>query len=362
MGHDRVALGSEADAAVVIWFLRGLGWGRRAVRSVLGLQRTIYVSDRTTEYRAMWLAAAHAIGGDLKAVSADVYEVTLGDRHTRIANDLVQFDDPVVLQLAGDKSFCYQVAAQLGVPTPGPVTYGRSGWGDAWRHTPLDAACVVKPGAGTGSGVGVTVGVRSRLALADAVALASLHSPRVIVERLIAAETVRLLFLDGEMIHAVRRRGVRVEGDGQASIATLLAGARPSAVPIDRNVLATLAQQGRSTTDVPASGEIIVARWLAADVHSSRELRTIYDEDITDLVAPALIAELAPILSAVGARFAGIDVLTNDPTRSLVASGGVFLEVNTTPGLHHHCRSSASGMSCLIAETVLRRLLGMTVA
>ena len=164
------------------------------------------------------------------------------------------------------------------------------------------------------------------------------------------------------MIHAVRRRGLRVEGDGRATIADLLAGARPRPVPIDRFVLATLAQQGRSSSDVPGAGETVVARWLAAEVRSSRELRTIYDEDITDLVAPALIAELAPILSAVGTRFAGIDVLTNDPTRSLTASGGVFLEVNTTPGLHHHCQPSASGASCLVAETVLRRLLGLTVA
>ena len=88
---------------MIIRFLRGLAWGRRAGNAVLGLQRTIYVGDRTLEYRAMWRAAVLAIGGDLNAISADVYEVTLGDRHTRIANDLVQFDDPVVLQLAGDK-------------------------------------------------------------------------------------------------------------------------------------------------------------------------------------------------------------------------------------------------------------------
>ena len=42
------------------------------------------------------------------------------------------------------------------------------------------------------------------------------------------------------------------------------------------------------------------------------------------------------VVRAVGSSFAGVDVVTVDPTRPLRDSGGVFLEINTTPGIHHH--------------------------
>ena len=318
----------------------------------------MYVGDRVDEYRGIWSAAARAIGADFTSLGHEVWEVRSGRHSTRIANDLVQFDDPVVLDLAGDKRFCYDLARRLGVPTPEPETFSREALGTALRRVPLDRGpYVVKPAKGTGSGIGVSVGVRSRLALANAMALASVHSSGIIVERLVAAETVRLLFLDGRMIHAVRRRGVRVEGDGTSSIAELLARLGPRPGAIDGFVRETVSQQGRSVEDVVPAGVTMVVRWLPAEIGSSRELRTIYDEDVTDLIGSALVEEVAPVLEAVGSRFAGIDVLTNDPTRSLVDSSGVFLEINTTPGLHHHCTSSGDATPCPVAVTVLRRLL-----
>ena len=343
---------------MILRLFGGLVLLRRALTKLLGRRRTIYVGDRVDEYRALWSAAARAIGADFDRLADDVWEVRAGDRTTRISNDLVQFDDPVVLDLAGDKSFTYELATRLGVPTPEPRTFGRDELRTVLRQIPIDRGpYVVKPAKGTGSGVGVSVGVRSRLDLASAMALASVHSRRVIVERLVAAETVRLLFLDGAMIHAVRRRGVRIEGDGDSSIADLLGRLQPRAVEIDGIVRATLAQQGRSPEEVLPAGVGMVARWLPAESGWSRELRTIYDEHVTELIAPALVQGVAPLLAAVGSRFAGIDLLTNDPTRSLAESGGVFLEVNTTPGLHHHCAPSATGEPCPVAVTVLRRLL-----
>lgn len=343
---------------MILRLLTILVFWRRVMRRVSRRPRTIYVGDRVDEYRGMWSAAARAIDADFDELSPAVWEVRSGTRRTRISNDLVQFDDPVVLDLAGDKSFCYDLARSLGVPTPEPLTFGKDELTGVIRRFPLDRGpYVVKPAKGTGSGVGVSVDVRSRLELANAVALASVLSGRIIIERLVAAETVRLLFLDGRMIHAVRRRGVRVETDGITSIEQLLTRLAPRAVPVDAFVLETLRQQGRSVGDVPPAGESLVVRWLPADTRSSRELRTIYDEEVTGLVSPALVGEVAPVLAALGSRFAGVDLLTNDPTRSLAESGGVFLEINTTPGLHHHCVKSPDGVACEVAVTVLSRLL-----
>ncbi len=184
--------------------------------------------------------------------------------------------------------------------------------------------------------------------------MASLYSDRIIVEQLKAAETVRLLFLDGVMIHAVRRTGVRVTGDGSSTIEQLLGRVGSGAVLIDRFVHWTLSQQGLSVDDIPAAGITVVARWLPRDVDATRELRTIYQDDVTELISPELVDEIRPVVTALGTRFAGVDLLTNDPGRTLAASGGVFIEMNTTPGLHHHCSPSPDGTACDVAVKVLR--------
>ncbi|MEA2578229.1 MAG: hypothetical protein QOD78_1817, partial [Chloroflexota bacterium] len=103
-----------------------LAWWRRAASALFGRRKTIYVGDRIDEYRSLWSTAAAGIGAEFTPLAHEIWEVRSGDRRTRISNDLVQFDDPVILDLAGDKSFCYELAAGLGVPTPEPQTFGRA--------------------------------------------------------------------------------------------------------------------------------------------------------------------------------------------------------------------------------------------
>jgi cyanophycin synthetase len=57
----------------------------------------------------------------------------------------------------------------------------------------------------------------------------------------------------------------------------------------------------------------------------------------------------------IGSRFAGVDILTNDPSVPLAKSRGVFLELNTTPGIHHHYIAPEGG-SPPVAVAVLRHI------
>ena len=41
------------------------------------------------------------------------------------------------------------------------------------------------------------------------------------------------------------------------------------------------------------------------------------------------------VAGAFGVRFAGVDFVTPDPAAP-VSAGGAFIELNTTPGIHHH--------------------------
>jgi D-alanine-D-alanine ligase-like ATP-grasp enzyme len=323
-----------------------------------GRRRTVYVADRVGEYRAYWSAAAASMGADFTPLTDRLWEVRKGAARTRIFNDLVQLDDPVVLAMAGDKGLCYRLADELGIPVPVHGIFPRRGLWAAWRMISEDGhPFVIKPRRNTSSGMGVTVGVTRLDETARAVARAGLRDSSFIAERMVAGETCRLLFLGGEMIHAVRRRGIRVTPDGRASIRALLAADGLAGLTEDRVTALTLLAQDLTVDSVPAIGASVLVRVLPAQERKRVELRTVYDEDITAAIAPGLVAEVRQIVDAVGSEWAGIDILTTDPGRPLSEVGGVLLELNTTPGLHHHCGLSVATKPCDIAVQVLRYAL-----
>jgi cyanophycin synthetase len=321
-------------------------------------RRTVYVGERVAEYRRYWSVAAHSIGAEFVDLTDRIWEVRRGGAMTRIANDLVALDDPVTLAVAGDKALCYRIATDLGIPVPPHRVVPVQDFAAAWRWIAADGRpFVVKPRRNTSSGIGVTVGVESRTGILLAFGRAGVRDRELIVERMVGGETYRLLFLGGEFIHAVRRSGIRITGDGTSSIRSLLNSTRFAAIADDRVTRLTLRAQGLDLSDVPPAGAVLVARALPPSETSTRELRTVYDDAITDLIGPPLAAELGAIVRAVGSEWAGIDIITPDPSRTLAESGGVFLEVNTTPGLHHHCGLESGAEPCRVAQLVLEYAL-----
>lgn len=355
----RLAFLSRRDATVVkAWWLRHQA--ERVIRLLLGRPRSTYVQDRVSEYRTLWKVAATSLGAEFTPLSTHIWEVSLCGRRTRIANDRLQLDDPVTLQIAGDKELCYRLARESRIPVPDPVVVERRDSRRALAAVRLDGtAYVTKPAQDTSAGMGVTVGVRTRRDLIRAVALAWTRSDKALIERMVAAESVRLLFLDGQMIHAVRRSGVRVHGDGASSLAALAEARGIDRPERDEMLVATLQQQRLPFGSVPGRGASVVLRSIPVEEDHAQELRTVYDEEITELVAPELVREVKPIVSAVGSELASVDLLTNDPTRPLAESGGVFLEINTTPGIHHHCSmpKTAQDPECATSTRILRHLL-----
>jgi hypothetical protein len=298
------------------------------------------VWDRVLEHRSCWSAAAEAIGAELVPLSESVWEVRRADRRTRIANHRLQLDDPVVLEIAGDKELTCRIAAGAGVRIPEYVVVDTADVEAAWRFVAtIDRPVIVKPARGTSAGIGVTVAVETRSQLIRALALAGVHSRRVMVQRMLAGESCRLLFLDGRLIHTVRRRGVRVTADGKSSIAELSSTTARARWAPDRIGAAFLRASALDPRSVPPADAVLLVRPVPEAERRLEELRTIYDEDITDLVSPALEEAGARLVRAIGSSWAGVDIVTSDVGMSLEDADGGVVELNTTPG------------SCITAST-----------
>ena len=220
----------------------------------------------------------------------------------------------------------------------------------------------MKPADGTAGGAGVVTGIRrrSQLALAAADAAAG-FGPELLIEEQVAGANYRLLYMDGELLDAVVRRPPTVVGDGRTTIRGLVAAANAA----------------RLTTGAPASSSCSLSTWTCETRWPNRGCRcaacrrpagpscsrTVVNQNFgaenataTDRLCEAVVEAGARATRAAGARLAGVDLITPDPTVPLERAAGVILEVNVAPGFHYHYHKQDGDYP--VAVRVLERLLG----
>jgi D-alanine-D-alanine ligase-like ATP-grasp enzyme len=176
----------------------------------------------------------------------------------------------------------------------------------------------------------------------------------------VQGDTIRLLYLDGHLLDAVKRGAPTVMGDGKARISQLVerlnqrrldAGYELAQVILmrDMDMERTLAGQNLSWRSVPANGRSVVLKGVIND--------NMADENVSvmDEVSESIIAAGRRAAELIGARLAGVDVITTDLRRGLEETGGKILEINTTPGFHYHYfkQGGASRVAVPILKTCL---------
>ncbi len=321
-------------------------------------------AGRSTLYRELWTEAADEIGAVVQPLAGDELELRRGVDATRVAQQRTALDPEERLRLALDKEIVARLLRERALPVPEAVQVSwRDEEGAARFLEASGGACVVKPGSGTGGGVGATAGVRTRSQLRRALLRASRSGERVLVERQAPGDVYRLLFLDGELLDVLRRLPPRLTGDGRSTVAELVAAenrrrangegrAGVDLLTVDLDFLFTIARAHLRLDSVLRLGETVT-------------VKTVTNENGPGDNAPwrgdtgsELAAEARRAVEAVGLRLAGVDVVTPDPGRGLAAAAGVLLEVNGTPGLHHHYLvadpAAARRVAIPILETLLR--------
>jgi cyanophycin synthetase len=292
----------------------------------------------------MWRAVSEEIGAEFAPVTEELWEIRFNGRATRILNHRLQFDDPVTLEIAGNKPLVYRLLRERGLPVPEHEVFKLCELERAenflWRHA---KGCVIKPARGTSSGLGITTHLLTRREVRKAATLASLYDSQILIEQMIPGESYRLLVLNGRFIHAVQRRGPRLDGDGVSSVETLIRAENERLtqrgeceLKIGRDCSFTLDYQNLSLSSIPAKGQEFLVSSVNDSAQRSVEVRTVYNNIATDVICDALKKNAESVAEELGSRFIGVDVVTVDPGMPLEQSGGAIIEANTTPGLHHH--------------------------
>lgn len=312
-------------------------------------------------YARLWRGAAMKLGAEVFELGDGAAEIRLNGNATRVYNGSVMLDDPVTLKIAGNKPLVHQLLTQSGLPVPEHHVFTLASLEYAERFLEHHAPSVVKPALDTGAGDGVAANVRTKRQLRRAAAAASLHSERLLIEKQIAGDAYRLLYLDGNLLHAVHRQPPTIIGDGSSTIRSLIdrenerrAASRDASVTrlhIDEDMNSTLSAQGFGPGSIPEVGRKVVVKTVVND-NAQRD-----NNAVTNSIGRALREEGALAARTVGARLAAVDLITTNPNASLHDAGGAIIEVNTTPGLHHHYNVSNPSESADVACAILELLL-----
>lgn len=356
--------------------------GTRLLRDLIG--QTASPAARSARrhhaefYHGIWSAAARDLGLQAVSTAAGDLEILVGSECLRIRGTHCSIDGQEVLDLAGDKARVYRMLSRAGLPVPAHRAFSLCTL-DAAQQFIREAPglCVVKPALNAAMGRGVTTGVlgrkdleRAAIAATAAGAQVLQHDPALsglvdafrrevplLVEQQVPGANYRLLFLDGRLIDAIRRDPPSVAGDGRRTVAELIkmhnrgrlerGGAfAQRLVSYDLELEQNLAAQGLELSSVPAAGRTVLLKTAINETSLDA------NQPARELLCNAVIEDAARAAAIVGARLAGVDVITTNPGRSLSDAGGCILEVNTTPGLamHHHGHAGSIDPASIILD------------
>lgn len=313
--------------------------------------KQVYLSDRVAEYHLIWHRVAEKLSADIVSLDHDIWIISKNGKKIPLRLHQLPVDNDVVLRICGRKDLVHQLLSAESIPIPQYCLFDVKQF-ELAKHFLKEhpSGVVVKPTNGY-AGLGVTTHIYTVKQLVNSVFLASLYSQSLMIEEQIVGENYRVLVFRGEVLHAVRRTGVSIVGDGQSSISELL-----NSDILDQDINFTLNKQNLTLRSIPKEHERVLVRSLGQKYQGRKELRTIYDTEVTDELHQSVTKIACRAVELVTGELVGVDIITTDISKSLEMTGGVINELNTTPGLHHHY-SKAKQDYPLSALSIVEKLL-----
>ena len=317
---------------------------------------------RSQFYKQFWQDSVAHIDAEIQTLEHNWSVVKKNGNSTFIQGERVMLDSALTLELAGNKALIYRLLAEDGYQVPKSLVFSLNTINKAFEFKQeVDSNVVIKP-MSSWAGQGVTVNINNTETLKKAASYASRFGDELIIEQHIPGDSYRLLFLNGDLIDAVRRDSPQVTGDGKYTIRELIEEENQkrinadeiialSTISIDSDCKRTLKEQGLTLSSIPPGGEPIVIKTVPN--HNNR----FENHVVKNQVHEDIISQGRKICSQYRIELAGLDIITTDIGRPLNETGGVINEINTTPGLHHHSLVSEQEMITPVGGLVLDYIL-----
>lgn len=243
------------------------------------------------------------------------------------------------VDIACDKTLTKKILATALIPTPkGQIARDE-------EHAVLIAQemgvpAVIKPCEGN-QGKGVSLNLTSEAQVRAAYKVAENYG-KVLIEEQVFGRHYRILVVGGKVIAVAQRFSAVVVGNGIDSIKDLIEieNSNPlrgeehekplTQIKIDQIVFNVLARQNLTMNYIPNPQEIVCLR-DNANLSTGGTAADVTDETHPDNVA--LAGRIARLLSL---DVAGIDIVTEDIAKPLLAGQGAVIEVNAAPGIRMH--------------------------
>jgi cyanophycin synthetase len=268
-----------------------------------------------------------------------------GSQQRRIEATTTSFTGSIAVSLAGDKNATKETLSKAGIPVPEGLTVTNElALADA--VSTLGFPLVIKP-LDANQGKGVTTDVRDMRIAVDAFNWASLFSDKVIVERFITGSDYRLLVIDNKFSAAAKRTPPMVFGDGISTIRELINQTnldprrgdghenKLTRIVMDEMLQGHLEAQNLSLDSVLPS-DVSVTVSDAANLSKGGT-----SEDVTDQLHPEIVMMAERVAKLIGLDICGVDIIAQDITKPLHASGTSVIEVNASPGFRMHLYPSS---------------------
>ncbi len=225
-----------------------------------------------------------------------------------------------------------------------PVPYGKVVYSDIsalMAAGQIGAPVVIKP-LDSNQGKGVHLNLSTNDQITEAFLCASKYSNGVIVEQFVKGADYRVLVVGSEVRAVAKRVPAHVTGDGKHTIRELidivnedpLRGEKHekplTKIRLDDIAVAILKKAGLTPESVLRQGE--TAR-LRENGNISTGGTAV---DCTDIIHSDNAELAVQAANALGIDIAGIDIVTEDISESILDTGGVIVEVNTAPGIRMH--------------------------
>ena len=262
-------------------------------------------------------------------------------RHSRLVEStLTDATSCISADISTNKQLTKALLSEHGIPVP----YGKVVFSEisaVMAANQIGMPVVIKPFDGN-QGKGVHLNLKSEEDIKAAYQEASKYSSGIIVEKFVTGRDFRILVI-GDRVRAVSQRlPASVEGDGVHSIRELVelvnqderrgeSHEKPlTKIKLDAVAMNVLQKNKMDADTVPAAGQRVVLRENGNLSTGGIAI------DCTDIIHPDNADLAVRAANAIGIDIAGIDIVTEDISKSITETGGAIVEVNAAPGIRMH--------------------------